>query len=77
MRSLYNRHPNLVMWAALAAAMVIVLALAARSVGFAPLQWAALIAATVALAGACVWIISWEDEDGAEDEAAVSRQLDG
>jgi hypothetical protein len=40
--------------------MVIVLWLAARDVGFQPTQWLALIGATVALAGACVWIISWE-----------------
>jgi len=30
-------------------------------VDFLPGQWAALIAATIALAGLCVWIISWED----------------
>lgn len=64
MRKVYDRHPNLVMWAGLATAMVIVLVLAARSVGFAPMQWVALVTATVGLAGLCVWIISWEDEDG-------------
>lgn len=68
MRKVYDRHPNLVMWAGLATAMVVVLVLAARSVGFMPVQWAALIAATVGLAGLCVWIISWEDETG-EDAA--------
>jgi hypothetical protein len=31
-------------------------------VGFKPTQWAALIAATIILAGLCVWIISWEDD---------------
>jgi hypothetical protein len=60
LKDLYTRHPNLVSWAVLAAAMVIVLWLAARDVGFQPTQWLALIGATVALAGACVWIISWE-----------------
>jgi hypothetical protein len=50
------------MWAALAVGMVIILVLAARSVGFTAGQWAALILATVGLAGLCVWIISWEDE---------------
>jgi hypothetical protein len=43
--------------------MVIIVAIAARNVGFTALQWAALLAATVALAGLCVWIISWEDGD--------------
>lgn len=73
MRRMYDRHPNLVMWAVLAAAMVIVLVVAARSVGFEPLQWAALIAATIGLAGLCVWIISWEDDaEEKEDGTAAS-----
>jgi hypothetical protein len=63
LQSLYDRHPNLVLWAFLALGMVIILILAARDVGFLPLQWAALIGATIILAGACTWIISWEDGD--------------
>jgi hypothetical protein len=63
LRTLYDNHPNLVLWAALAAGMVVVLLVAAANVGFTPTQWAALIAATVGLAGLCVWIISWEDSD--------------
>ena len=52
-------HPLLVAWAALAVVMVIMLLFAARDVGFEPGQMAALVIATVGLAGACVWIISW------------------
>ena len=63
LQTLYNKHPNLILWAALAVGMVIVLLVAARNVGFTAPQWAALVAATVALAGLCVWIISWEDGD--------------
>ena len=63
LQTLYNKHPNLILWAALAVGMVIVLLVAARNVGFTAPQWAALTAATVALAGLCVWIISWEDGD--------------
>lgn len=63
LQTLYNKHPNLMLWAALAVGMVIVLLVAARNVGFTVPQWAALGAATVALAGLCVWIISWEDGD--------------
>lgn len=65
MKSLQNfaqKHPNLLSWVALAAGMVIILLLAARDVGFQPAQWLALIVATIALAGACVWIISWEED---------------
>ena len=63
LQTLYNKHPNLILWAALAVGMVIVLLVAARNVGFTAPQWAALMATTVALAGLCVWIISWEDGD--------------
>ncbi|HNS00778.1 MAG TPA: hypothetical protein PKM78_00125 [Anaerolineae bacterium] len=62
LQHLYDRHPNLVMWAALALGMVAILLAAARNVGFTASQWAALVAATVALAGLCAWIISWEDD---------------
>jgi len=53
----------LLVWACLALGMVIILAVSARTVGFTPRQWAALVVATVALAGACTWIISWESDD--------------
>lgn len=61
-RSLWERHPNLLSWALLAIGMVLIVIIAARSVGFTASQWAAVIGATIALAGLCVWIISWEDE---------------
>jgi hypothetical protein len=61
-----RRHPRLLMWAVLAVGMVIILILSARDVGLLPGQWAALIVATILLAGLCVWIIGWED--GAEEE---------
>lgn len=69
LRNLWNRHPNLVSWFGLAVGMVAIVAVAARNVGFQAGQWAALIAATIALAGLCVWIISWEDGDEAVDQA--------
>lgn len=61
-----RRHPRLLMWAVLALGMVIILVLSARDVGLLPGQWAALIVATILLAGLCVWIIGWED--GIEEE---------
>ena len=64
-----NRHPQLTMWAALAVGMVVILVWSARNEGFAAGQWAALIGATVVLAGLCAWIIGWgEDEDASEPE---------
>jgi len=55
-----KRHPQLSAWAVLAVGMVAILAWEARDVGLLPGQWAALIVATVLVAGACVWIIGWE-----------------
>ncbi|MBC6937946.1 MAG: hypothetical protein DWB42_19260 [Chloroflexi bacterium] len=56
-------HPRLSAWVILAAGMVILLVIEARDVGLLATQWLALIGATVLVAGACVWIISWEDQD--------------
>lgn len=61
-RKAWNAHPNLISWLVLAIGMVMIVLIAARNVGFAPSQWAALLAATIALAGLCVWIVSWEDD---------------
>jgi hypothetical protein len=73
LRKLWNDHPNLASWLVLAVGMVIIVIIAARNVGFTPSQWAALIAATVGLAGLCVWIISWEDGED-EAQAAASQE---
>jgi hypothetical protein len=59
---LIEAHPRLSAWFVLAVGMVILLVIEARDVGLLPGQWVALITATVLVAGACVWIISWDDE---------------
>lgn len=74
LRTLWNSHPNLVSWFVLAVGMVIIVVIAARQVGFQAGQWAALIAATVALAGLCVWIISWEDGDEDSDQTVTKNE---
>ncbi len=56
-------HPKLAAWLALGAGMSAIIAYEARDVGLLPTQWLALIVATVLVAGACVWIIGWDDED--------------
>lgn len=63
LKAFVYRHPRLTAWVVLAIGMVAILVWSAREVGLLPLQWAALIAATIGLAGLCVWIIGWEDED--------------
>lgn len=66
-------HPRLSAWIALALGMVILLVIEARDVGLLPGQWAALIVATILVAGACIWIVSWEDKDSEAEEPASSQ----
>jgi predicted tellurium resistance membrane protein TerC len=63
-----NRHPQLTAWAALAVGMVAILLWAAKDVGLEPGQWAALIIATILLAGLCIWIIGWNSNEEKEEE---------
>jgi len=66
------RHPRLAAWIILSVGMVALLVIEARDVGLLATQWAALVIATVLVAGACVWIISWEDSDEADADAAAA-----
>ena len=59
-RQLLVRHPLLVAWIVLAVGMVALLLYAARDVDLLPLQRLTMVVATIGLAGACVWILSWE-----------------
>jgi hypothetical protein len=69
------QHPRLAAWLVLAVGMVVILVWSARDVGLLPGQWAALIIATIGLAGLCVWIIGWEDEEWeGEDEGEKTEQ---
>ncbi len=54
----------------MAIGMVIILVWSAQDVGFTTSQWGALVITTILLAGACVWIIGWEDD---EDEALLQQ----
>lgn len=66
-----NRHPQLTAWVALAVGMVAILIWAAKDVGLEAGQWAALILATILLAGLCIWIIGWEENEEEEEKAEV------
>lgn len=70
MKNWILKHPNLSAWFVLAIGMMIILAVTARDVGLLPLQWFWLMVITVLVAGACIWIISWGDDDLAEDPPA-------
>lgn len=61
-----SRHPRLAAWLVLSLGMVILLVIEARDVGLLPTQWVALVIATILVAGLCVWIVSWEDDNESE-----------
>jgi len=69
-----SEHPQLTSWVVLAIGMVAILIWSARDVGLLAGQWAALIIATVAVAGLAVWIIGWEDEAEEERDPLVPQQ---
>ncbi len=68
LREFAGRHPRITAWIALAVGMVVILLWSAKDVGLLPSQLAALVVATILLAGLCVWIIGWED--GEKEESA-------
>jgi hypothetical protein len=77
LRDFVGRHPQLTAWAVLAVGMVTILIWAAKDVGLLLGQWAALIGATILLAGLCVWIIGWNgDEDKDAVEVAQEKEED-
>jgi hypothetical protein len=56
-------HPSLSAWFVLALGMVLILVWEARRVGLEPFQWFWLVVITVLVAGACIWIINWGDDE--------------
>ena len=56
-------HPRLAAWIILGLGMDAMVAYEARTVGLLAGQWIALVIATTLVAGLCVWIIGWEDDE--------------
>jgi hypothetical protein len=69
-----GQHPRLTAWFVLAIGFVVILVISARDVGFTAGQWAALIVATIGLAGLCVWIIGWEDSEDELEEQPEAKE---
>ncbi len=68
--SLWNwikAHPRLSGWVVLALGMNAIVAFEAQDVGLEPVQWVALLVATTLVAGLCVWIVGWGDDDDEAD----------
>ena len=66
---LFDAYPRLSAWIVLSVGIVGLLIYEARDVGLTAGNWIALIIASVLVAGLCILIVSWEDED----EAVVVR----
>jgi len=60
---LIETWPRITAWVVLSLGCVILLVYEARDVGLTAGNWIALIVATVLVAGLCIWIVSWEDEE--------------
>ena len=71
-----SRHPRLAAWIILSVGMVVLLVIEAKDVGLLATQWAALVIATVLVAGACVWIISWEDSDEVAETPSATPDVE-
>jgi hypothetical protein len=59
-RRFLDRHPMLVAWIVLSIGMVAIFLWSSKGVPLLPMQRLALAVISVAVAGLCVWIISWE-----------------
>jgi hypothetical protein len=68
-----DNRPRLAAWIVLSVGIVILLLIEARDVGLLIGQWIALIVASVLVAGACIWIVSWEDSDENEPDAKAKN----
>lgn len=69
----FNEYPRLSAWIVLAVGMDIILLFSARDVGLEAQQWFWLLLITTLVAGACIWIISWGDEDEADEDDAAAN----
>lgn len=63
-----DRYPRISAWLVLATGIVVLLVYEARDVGLSAGNWVALIVASIVVAGLCIWIVSWEDEDESADK---------
>ncbi len=72
--TLVNTWPRVTAWIVLALGCVALLAYEARDVGLTTGNWIALIVATVAVAGLCIYIVSWEDTDEDSGQEAEKPQ---
>lgn len=71
--NLLDQYPRLSAWIVLSVGMIGLLIYEARDVDLSVTNWLALIVASVLVAGLCIWIISWEDEEEVAEAIAKKR----
>jgi len=59
------RHPRVAAWTVRSVGMIVLLVIEVDD-AVTPPQLVALMIACVLVAGACIWIVSWEDDDDTE-----------
>lgn len=71
--AILDKYPRISAWVVLSVGMVGLLIYEARDVDLSVTNWIALIVASVLVAGLCIWIISWEDEEEVAEAMAKKR----
>ncbi len=71
---LVETWPRLSAWIVLSVGCIALLVYEARDVGLSTGNWLALIVMTIAVAGLCILIVSWEDEEEAEAPTVVKSE---
>ncbi len=62
------QHPRIAAWLVLSVGIVTMVMIEGADVGLLPGQWIAIIVASILVAGASIWIVSWEDDSEDEPE---------
>jgi hypothetical protein len=65
--NVFDTYPRISAWVVLSIGIVGLLVYEARDVGLTTGNWIALVVASIIVAGLCVWIVSWEDEEVVEE----------
>jgi hypothetical protein len=71
--NIFDTYPRISAWVILSAGIIILLLIEARDVGLTVGNWIALIIVSIIVAGLSIWIVSWEDEAGAEAVVVKSK----
>lgn len=71
--TILDKYPRISAWVVLSVGMIGLLIYEARDVDLSVTNWLALIVASVLVAGLCIWIISWEDEEEVAEALAKKR----